>query len=113
MKLKALKAKPKHDGSPTRGKENQEMGGSGSGNQKGPDTEFTATKSTLQTSDAPTIDSAKHIDIKAHTDPSISKMGGFFSSTGITLSSDTLIDHSASAGETRCSESVGQGKLTD
>lgn len=113
MKMKALKAKPKHDGSPTRGKENQEMGGSCSGNHKGPDTEFTATKSTLQTSDAPTIDSTKHIDTKAHADPSVSKMGSFFSSTGITLSSDTLIDDSARAGEIRCSESVVQGKLTD
>ncbi len=116
MKLKGFKAKPKRGASPTRGKGTQELSGLGTGNSKGPDTEFRSTLSTQQTSDASTIDPAKDYDIRvrtdpslgyeAHTDPSSYKMGAVMSTIGTLLPPDALIVNLAGASEARSSVSA-------
>lgn len=99
-----------------RGKENQELGGLGISHLKGSETEFTSTIPSHQTSDPSTYDPTKDYDFKtrsdpslnnkAHTDPSLNIMGGILSSTGITLTFDTLIRHLAGASEARLPESA-------
>ena len=105
-----------------RGKENQEMGGLGGSSSKATDTEFTGTKSSHQTSEASNIDLAKPYDLnthtdstltnKAQTDPSLNKMGGIFSSAGMTASPDALFEDVVGAREAGPPVAVVQGKLT-
>ncbi len=89
-----------------RGKENQELGGLGSGHLNGSETDFTSTIPSHQTSDPSTFDPTKDYDIKTRTDPSLNIMGGTLSSTGITLTFDTLIKHLAGESEGRLPESA-------
>ena len=99
MKVKAFKARPKREASPTRGKGNQETGWSGHGNRKAPDTEFTGRLPNPRTSDPSTTDLATDYNTKAQTDPSLVTMGSTFSSQVTTLPSDASFVDLAGTGE--------------